>query len=366
MTPSHALIRLQGVTKSYGDDPALSRIDLDIGSGEFLTFLGPSGCGKTTILRLIAGFETPTSGTVFIDGKSMNGLPPHKRKVNTVFQSYALFPHMTVFDNVAFGLKMAGVSSGEIRRRVGEVLETVHMDGMAKRRPDELSGGQQQRVAIARAVVNNPLVLLLDEPLSALDARLRRKMQMELKELQKNLGITFVFVTHDQEEAFSMSDRIVVMRRGGIQQIGTPVEIYEEPANLYVAEFVGETNIFRGRVTGRRKGGLDAVVEGRPCSLASNKPFAEGDQVLVLLRPEDLVFERTRPQDGSGPWFEGTVDDTLYKGTTYDITATLDQGRRILITKFFDEDAEDMQVVPGDRIHVSWIRGWEVVLPDAT
>ncbi|MBG3877998.1 polyamine ABC transporter ATP-binding protein, partial [Desulfovibrio oxamicus] len=248
MAEQDHIIELRGVTKTFEDTVALDSIDLTIRNGEFLTLLGPSGCGKTTILRLLSGFEQPTSGEVRINGQVVNRVPPEQRQVNTVFQNYALFPHMTVRDNVAFGLKMQGVAADETARRVLDALRMVHLENFADRKPRQLSGGQQQRVAIARAVINNPLVLLLDEPFSALDFKLRKQMQLEIKHLQRQLGITFVFVTHDQEEAFAMSDRVVVMNEGRIEQIGAPKEIYEEPANMYVARFVGDINALPGRI----------------------------------------------------------------------------------------------------------------------
>ncbi len=242
------VVRLQGVTKIYDGQYALRDVSLDVYRGEFLTILGPSGCGKTTILRLVAGFESATSGRISIDSQDVSSLPPERRNVNTVFQSYALFPHMNVFENVAFGLRMKKRPKAEISREVSEALRLVQLEGFETRMVGRLSGGQQQRVAIARAIVNRPLVLLLDEPLSALDYRLRKQMQLDLKHLQRKLGITFVLVTHDQEEAFSMSDRVVVMNNGHIEQIGTPVGIYEEPRTLYVARFVGEINILEAEV----------------------------------------------------------------------------------------------------------------------
>ncbi|WP_240191859.1 polyamine ABC transporter ATP-binding protein, partial [Desulfoprunum benzoelyticum] len=246
--PTLPVVRLQNVAKVYDGQHALKEVSLDVRRGEFLTILGPSGCGKTTILRLVAGFEGATSGSISIDGRDVTGLPPERRNVNTVFQSYALFPHMNVFDNVAFGLRMKGRPAAEIASEVRDTLRLVQLEGFDSRTVGKLSGGQQQRVAIARAIINRPLVLLLDEPLSALDYRLRKQMQLDLKHLQRKLGITFVLVTHDQEEAFSMSDRVVVMNNGHIEQIGTPVSVYEEPRNLYVARFVGEINIIDAEV----------------------------------------------------------------------------------------------------------------------
>jgi len=368
---SRSVIDIIGVTKAFGAETALEDISLSILDGEFLTLLGPSGCGKTTALRIIAGFEACDQGEIRIDGKAMIGIPPESRPVNTVFQSYALFPHMNVFENVAFGLRIAGCPKDEIERKVTDALRLVRLESMTDRMPKKLSGGQQQRVAIARAIVNNPRVLLLDEPLSALDHRLRKQMQKELKELQRTLGITFVLVTHDQEEAFTMSDRVVVMNHGRIEQAGTPREIYEEPANLYVARFVGDINVLDGVIAEVREGGYQANVEGAPVFLKTAKPFAVGDKVHVMLRPEDFRVEVMRElQDSpelakkfSKALLTGTVNRTFYKGATYDVEISLDDGKRIVVSEFFDEDAETLYFHPGDRVAVGWFEGWEVVLP---
>jgi spermidine/putrescine transport system ATP-binding protein len=245
------VVEFKSITKAYNGLKVLDGFDLNIAEGEFLTLLGPSGCGKTTLLRLLAGFETPDVGEILLDGERVNTIPPDRRNVNTVFQSYALFPHLSVFDNVAFGLRMKKIPAAEILERVEQALAVVDLREYGNRKPRQLSGGQQQRVALARALVNRPRVLLLDEPLSALDFKLRRAMQVTLKTLQRCVGITFVFVTHDQEEALSMSDRVVVMRSGVIEQIGGPREIYEKPASLFVAQFVGESNLLEGVITER-------------------------------------------------------------------------------------------------------------------
>jgi spermidine/putrescine transport system ATP-binding protein len=366
------LVRLQQVYKRYGDQDALVNVDLEIFNGEFVTILGPSGCGKTTLLRLIAGFEPVGSGRIQLNGRDVAGLPPEKREVNTVFQSYALFPHMTVYDNVAFGLRMHGQAPDEIRRRVGEALNLVQLAGFESRRPHQLSGGQQQRVAVARAIVNRPLVLLLDEPLSALDYRLRKQMQMDLKHLQRRLGITFVLVTHDQEEAFSMSDRVVVLNAGRIEQAGPPSEVYEQPRNLYVARFVGEINVLDGtvdRIEGER---LVLRMDNLRVRVKPNQPFAANDRVHVLLRPEDLRMETLKDladnpalknSFADGGYFLGTVQETIYKGATYDVAVLLDNGRSIMATEFFNAEDATVYFRPGDRVAVSWIEGWEVVLP---
>ena len=305
---SKHLIDLLGIRKSYGDDDALKNIDLYIRDGEFLTLLGPSGCGKTTLLRIIAGFTMPTEGKVLIDGKDVSSVPPYKRRVNTVFQKYALFPHLNVFDNVAFGLKIQRLPKAEIQTRVNEMLELVNLKGYGKRWIDQLSGGQQQRVAIARALVNRPQVLLLDEPLGALDLKLRKGMQIELKRMQQKLGITFIFVTHDQEEALTMSDTIVVMNEGLIQQIGTPADVYNEPKNVFVAKFIGESNILPGMM---KRDFLVSFV-GRDFDCV-DKGFLPDEPVDVVVRPEDIDMVHK----GQG-MLEGKVKSVLFMGVHYE------------------------------------------------
>ncbi len=357
------IVRLRNVTKRYGDEPAVDRMSFNVYPGEFLTLLGPSGCGKTTTLRLIAGFEEADGGDIFINGQRVNGLPPNRRDVNTVFQNYALFPHMTVAGNVGFGLKMKGLARPAIAERVGAALAMVKLEGLAQRRVQALSGGQQQRVAVARAIVNEPLVLLLDEPFSALDYKLRKQMQLELKRLHRRLGITFLFVTHDQGEAISMSDRIIVMNAGHIEQIGTPQEIYEAPDNMFVAEFVGEINTLDGVVTGAGPGALTALIEGMEFPMVNRRGFQPGQHVKVLLRPEDLFV--SRPEDGhADPHLIGRVEDQIYKGTTVDVFIRLASGTTVCATQFFNEDAEDISYRANETVRVSWIKGWEVVLPD--
>ena len=303
------LIRLQGVSKAFDGETVLDNVCLDIHDKEFITLLGPSGCGKTTTLRIIGGFETPDSGAVYFDGKEINNLPPYKRLVNTVFQKYALFPHLDVFENIAFGLRIAKVPEEEIRQRVTEMLEVVSLKGFDRRRIDQLSGGQQQRVAIARALVNRPKVLLLDEPLGALDLRLRKDMQNELKRIQQQMCITFIYVTHDQEEALTMSDTVVVMDKGRIQQIGTPEDIYNEPKNAFVADFIGESNILNGVMV------RDKVVKmyGKefPCV---DGGFAPNEPVDVVIRPEDIDIVPV--EQGQ---LIGTVTNVTFKGMQYDI-----------------------------------------------
>ncbi|MGI6027338.1 MAG: ABC transporter ATP-binding protein [Candidatus Scatomorpha sp.] len=305
---SKELIRLVNCRMDFDGETVLDSINIYFNNSEFLTLLGPSGCGKTTTLRIIGGFLQPTSGDVLFDGVRINDVPPHKRRINTVFQKYALFPHLNVFENVAFGLRIAKVPQKEVEQRVTEMLEIVSLKGFEKRKPDQLSGGQQQRVAIARALVNRPEVLLLDEPLGALDLRLRKDMQNELKRIQQQLGITFIYVTHDQEEALAMSDTVVVMDKGRIQQIGTPEGIYNEPKNAFVADFIGESNILDGIMR------ADYVVEffGRKFRCL-DKGFAPDEPVDVVIRPEDVDI--VPPDNGH---LCGTVTSVTFKGVHYD------------------------------------------------
>jgi spermidine/putrescine transport system ATP-binding protein len=293
-------VRLRGVEKRFGELVAVRSLDLDVAAGEFFSIIGPSGCGKTTTLRLIAGFERPTAGVIEISGRDVTALPPYRRPVNTVFQSYALFPHLDVVENVAFGLREARIPRAELRRRVTEAISLVQLDGRERAKPKQLSGGQQQRVALARALVNRPEVLLLDEPLGALDLKLRKEMQAQLKDLQREVGITFVYVTHDQEEAFSMSDRVAVMDRGLLEQIGQPEEVYRRPATPFVADFVGLANRLPGRLRGSAADRYEVEIDGVGRRLASGPPgLAGGEQVTVVIRPEDLHLEPAAATPGS-------------------------------------------------------------------
>ena len=323
------ILELDGLRKTFGAVEALKGISLSIRRGEFITFLGPSGCGKTTMLRCIAGLEEPESGRVLISGEDMTGWEPNKRPVNTVFQNYALFPHRNVFDNVAYSLKLRKVEKEEIRRRVAGMLELVQLPGFEKRMPNQLSGGQRQRVAIARALINNPAVLLLDEPLGALDLQLRRQMQAELKRLQKQLGITFLYITHDQEEAVNMSDRIVVMREGAIEQAGTPSEIYDRPKTSFVAGFVGTANLIDGVIEKASAGTALVRIGQTKAEIAGSPLFAEGDKVRFLVRSENLLLF-TEPRAGCLP---ALVAEYGYAGGMLGIVLETGNGARLIASR---------------------------------
>ena len=357
------MLRLEHLHKRFELDEVLKDFSLDISGGEFFTLLGPSGCGKTTVLRVVAGFERPDRGTVSIDGEPVDGLPPEKRPVNTVFQGYALFPHMTVAKNVAFGLHMAGVGKKEVAACVTETLEWVGLQGFNNRLPSQLSGGQRQRVAIARALVMRPKVMLLDEPLSALDYQLRRQMRAELKRIQRRSGITFLFVTHDQEEALSMSDRLLVMNHGKIQQIGTPREIYERPQNLFVARFIGEINRFDARVLG--KSGVDefrVIVEGVELLVRCGLPLAAGEQVHVLVRPENLRYEQAEGNTEGTKGIFGQLEVQSYTGQALESVIELDNGKQVRASQNSDGSDLDSGQRTGRRVRLGWAMGCEHVI----
>ena len=318
---SQHIIDLFNITKSYGDTEVIKDLTLYIRKNEFITLLGPSGCGKTTTLRIISGFEKPDSGRVLFDNVDITDLPPHKRKVNTVFQKYSLFPHMNVYENIAFGLRIKKLPEKQIREKVRDVLELVELSGFQKRMPDSLSGGQQQRIAIARAIVNEPRLLLLDEPLGALDLKLRQDMQYELIRLKNELGITFIYVTHDQEEALTMSDTIVVMNQGYIQQMGTPEQIYNEPENAFVADFIGESNIVPGTMI------RDELVEIFGAKFACvDKGFGNNRPVDVVIRPEDI--DLVEPEQGT---LTGVCTHLIFKGVHYEMEVTTPDGFEWLV-----------------------------------
>ncbi len=348
-------VELKSVTKRFDDLVAVNDLSLALAGGEFFTLLGPSGCGKTTTLRMVAGFEQPTTGEIRIEGTDVANLPPHRRPTNTVFQSYALFPHLSVKDNVGFGLRRKGVAKAEIEQRVDAELGRVGLAAEANRRPSQLSGGMQQRVALARALVNLPKVLLLDEPLGALDLKLRKGLQVELKRIQRDVGITFVYVTHDQEEALTMSDRIAVMNRGQVEQVGGPEEVYERPATTFVAGFIGVSNLMPAKVSGPDEVRLD---QG-PTVVARANGFSIGEGCHAVVRPEKLRVERVDGADtasASGmPRVEGVVESSLYLGTSTQIVVVL--GKEVRMTVLVpNADEEERQRLPGGgaRVALTW------------
>jgi spermidine/putrescine transport system ATP-binding protein len=363
-------IAFYGVSKTYGDVVAVDRVDLEIPKGAFVSLLGPSGCGKTTSLRIMAGFEQPTEGEVEISGKSVVGVPAYRRPVNMVFQNYALFPHLNVFDNVAFGLRQQSPKpdKAEIERHVDRVLELVRLSGYGERRTWELSGGQQQRVALARALINRPKVLLLDEPLAALDRKLRRDMQIELQNLQNSLGITFVLVTHDQEEALSMSDIVCIMRDGRVVQSGSPQSLYDEPVNRYVADFVGRSNFFPGKVMKRDgerielKAANDKLLSGR--LPATSTPLERGDIAALMIRPE-LVSISTRSLEGiAGVGVNARVKNRIFLGEHTEYLVEAAGWGQILVLTPKKEESDGGGFSPGDNVVVGWAESAALVLAD--
>ncbi len=364
-------IRFVGVSKWFGDVVAVDKIDLSVERGAFFSFLGPSGCGKTTSLRLIAGFDQPTEGDVFISGTSVVGIPSHKRPVNMVFQNYALFPHMNVADNIAYGLRQRNPKppKQEIAKRVDETLELVRLSGFGKRRSWELSGGQQQRVALARALINHPTVLLLDEPLAALDRKLRREMQMELQTLQREVGITFILVTHDQEEALSMSDRICIMREGQIIQSGSPRELYDEPVNRYVADFVGKTNFFNGEVVSANKSTISinsescAVLVGEKSKGAPTPKI--GSNACVAVRPEMISISAAAEKDNHADIaIKGHVKNRIFLGEHSEYLIVTESFGDVLVLSPKTNESNRRIFAPGDHVSISWQPEAVLVLED--
>jgi spermidine/putrescine transport system ATP-binding protein len=345
----NAMVELQNVNKVFGSFTALNSVNFEIREGEFMTFLGPSGCGKTTCLRLISGFDTPTSGAIIINGKDVTTDPPYKRDVNQVFQSYALFPHLSIYENIAFGLRMKGVASPEVKTCVDRVVEMTSLQDFVDRRPSQMSGGQRQRVALARAIVCEPKVLLLDEPLSALDAKLRHQMRIELKHLQKRLGITFVFVTHDQEEALTMSDRIAVINKGHVEQIGSVSEIYYHPATRFVASFIGETNIVGAKITSRDGEFSLCEAEGGLKVRVKHNPRITSTDVLLSLRPEKLRLTLSEPEGDNV--FPATISLEIFKGAVDELTIQTDGGLELGAILANDGDSE-VSFHEGQRVFV--------------
>jgi spermidine/putrescine transport system ATP-binding protein len=351
-------VRLERVTKDFGETIAVDDISLDIAVGEFFSMLGPSGCGKTTTLRMIGGFEEPTRGTIYLRGRDVTDQPPHKRDVNTVFQSYALFPHLNVFENVAFGLRRRKVPHDEIDARVRNALKLVDLVGFDKRKPGQMSGGQQQRVALARALVNEPQVLLLDEPLGALDLKLRKQMQLELKRIQQEVGITFIYVTHDQEEAMTMSDRLAVMRSGRIEQVGAPEEVYENPQTQFVAAFLGASNLLEGELKEQRNGTSSVLLQGGDVvHMPSDRaPFQTGVRVLVGVRPEKITIA---PENGPDPVSDrnsvtGVLRMSTYIGVSHQFKVEGPGGHEM--TVWVQNLGTNPAPTPGERVRLSWQR----------
>lgn len=346
---SKPIVSIVNVEKIYGENHVVKNMNMNIAEGEFLTLLGPSGCGKTTTLRMISGFEMPSSGTIKVQDERVDKKEPYQRDVNTVFQNYALFPNMNVYDNVAYGLRVKKVPKDEIRKRVAEALKMVQLEGFEKRKTTQMSGGQKQRVAIARAIINRPKVLLLDEPLGALDLKLRKQMQIELKRLQKKLGITFVYVTHDQEEALTMSDRIAVINEGRIEQIDTPREIYEHPKTKFVANFIGETNLLDAMVLemDEDKAIIGTEVEKATVSIDPKKKIKVNDGVTVSVRPEHMKFSRT-PVDGFT--IKGVVKEQIFVGNLIKMMINLNDGTEIRINRFEEEELAEI----GELVYLYW------------
>lgn len=353
----NAIIKLENVCKNYGENEVVKSLDMNIYEGEFLTMLGPSGCGKTTTLRMIAGFEKHTSGKIYIENKEIQGVEPYNREVNTVFQNYALFPHMSIFENIAFGLNIKKIPKKEVAERVNEMLELVQLIGYENRKPDQLSGGQKQRVAIARALINKPKVLLLDEPLGALDLKLRKQMQFELKRLQKKLGITFVYVTHDQEEALTMSDRIALLSEGVLEQLDTPRNIYNKPKSRFVADFIGESNLFYGTIDEKQDNEVRVVIETGYIT-AVDQNVSVGDIVDISVRPENLKIS-IEPVEG----FDciGVIKEYVFIGNVHKIIIALANGKEIK----GNQSPKEKELPIGSYVYLHWDKEDAVVISSA-
>jgi spermidine/putrescine transport system ATP-binding protein len=353
-------LRFEGITKKFGDFVAVDDLDLTVPQGSFLALLGPSGCGKTTSLRMAAGLEEPTAGRVLIGETDITGLRPYKRPVNTVFQSYALFPHLTIFDNVAFGLRRRGVQ--DFKKKTQDMLELVQLDGYAARKPTQLSGGQQQRVALGRALVNEPGVLLLDEPLGALDLKLRRQMQIELKRIQTDVGITFVHVTHDQEEAMTMADTIAVMNHGVIEQMGTPAELYENPRTTFVANFLGQSNLIMATVTGRSGDSLVVDCEGQTIEVEASRSHLESGRAWLGVRPEKLTAVPTGSEDraGANVLTGGKVSDVSFVGVGTQYLVAMPWGEELMV--FQQNTGQHTPLGHGDTVDLVWSPGHAFLL----
>ncbi|MBI2719661.1 MAG: ABC transporter ATP-binding protein [Rhizobiales bacterium] len=361
---SEPIVSIRNVSKKFpGGVVAVDQVSFDIGQNEFFALLGPSGCGKTTLLRMISGLEPMSGGQILIGGEDMANTPPNKRPTNMVFQSYAVFPHMTVEQNVAYGLKVTGVAADETKRRVAEALDMVKLTELAARKPDQMSGGQRQRVALARALVKRPKVLLLDEPLSALDAKLREDMRLELTRLQETVGITFIIVTHDQDEALSMASRIAVMEKGAVQQIATPAELYEHPVNRFVADFIGKVNLIDARVTSQSATAVHCEAKGLGrIDLPANKPC--GATVCIATRPEKLKITRQEPQEPGLVKVQGLVRDVAYYGDTSHVVVEAADGLNLAINMQNDSRGGGAGVARGQKVWVHWLPAESIILTE--
>ena len=359
-------IEIRSVTKKFDDFTAVDKVDLEIYRGELFAILGGSGCGKSTLLRMLAGFENPTEGQILIDGVDVTGLPAYERPVNMMFQSYAVFPHMTVEQNIAYGLKKEKLPAAQIKKRVAEMLELVQLPQLAKRKPNQLSGGQQQRVALARALIKRPKVLLLDEPLAALDKKLREQTQFELMNLQDQLGITFIVVTHDQEEAMTLATRIAVMNAGGFVQIGTPSEVYEYPQNYFVADFFGSINTFDATVVSNEPGFVTVALDksGTQIRVQHEPPLAEGSQVMIGVRPEKLLISQDKPSDSQYTVTPGVVEDLAYLGNHSIYRVRSQTGRIIQVSSQNYQRSAQLLLEWGDDVFLSWDSSCSVVLTE--